>query len=230
MRLRGAVQGSGVRPQIYRLATGRGLSGQVRNAGGAVEWELEGKPGALRAMLLQVELREAGLGFDYRLEYSWEQPLGYRGFVIAASQDSSDAAAVVPLDRACCAECLAELFDPANRRYRYPFIACSSCGPRYSIIESLPYDRERTSMRSFPMCDDCREEFERPADRRFHAQIIACPHCGPQLELWDESGGVLCQRERALDQAVAALRRGKIVAVKGLGGFHLLADENRPVP
>jgi hydrogenase maturation protein HypF len=127
-------------------------------------------------------------------------------------------------DIATCAECLSEVFDPNNRRYRYPFTNCTHCGPRFTIIESLPYDRPNTSMKSFNMCPDCRKEYENPNDRRFHAQPNACPACGPSLQLWSPSGSVLSTNETALKDAVDAIKSGQIIAIKGLGGFHLVAD------
>ena len=152
------------------------------------------------------------------------QPTGETGFTIRDSALGGTRSAAVLPDLATCEECLAEVSDPSNRRYRYPFTNCTHCGPRYSIITDLPYDRARTTMRRFVMCPECQAEYEDPADRRFHAEPNACPVCGPQLRLWNGQGTVLAERDEALKAAAVALRDGKIVAVKGLGGFHLMAD------
>jgi hydrogenase maturation protein HypF len=147
---------------------------------------------------------------------------GYQGFEIRASDPGGAKTALVLPDIATCPDCLREVLDPANRRYLYPFTNCTNCGPRFTIIEALPYDRANTSMKRFRMCPQCQAEYDDPLDRRFHAQPNACPVCGPHLELWDPQGRVLSAREAALDGAVAALQAGRIVAVKGLGGFHFM--------
>jgi hydrogenase maturation protein HypF len=151
-------------------------------------------------------------------------PAGYRGFEVRDSSESGPKSAVILPDLATCSDCQREIFDPSNRRFRYPFTNCTNCGPRFSIIEDLPYDRPRTTRKRFPMCGACRAEYDNPADRRFHAQPNACPDCGPHLELWDMSGKVLAVHDDALRATADALRRGDIVAAKGLGGFHLLVD------
>jgi len=147
----------------------------------------------------------------------------YAEFEIRESVDGAKTALILP-DIATCSECQQEILDPGNRRYRYPFTNCTNCGPRFTIIEALPYDRPRTSMRIFEMCPECLAEYRNPRDRRFHAQPNACPKCGPHLDLWDESGGVVGRDDDALLRAAAAIRAGQIVAVKGLGGFHLMVD------
>jgi hydrogenase maturation protein HypF len=226
--VRGAVQGVGFRPFVFRLATELGLTGWIRNSTQGVFIEIEGPSTTLREFARRIERERPPRSFIQSLESTWLAPQGFSRFEIQASTTGGEQTALVLPDIATCPECLAELLDPADRRHRYPFINCTHCGPRFSIIESVPYDRPHTSMRHFPMCDRCREEYEDPANRRFHAQPNACPDCGPQLAWWDATGHGLARRDEALRAAVKALREGAIVAVKGLGGFHLMvraADE-----
>lgn len=220
--VRGAVQGVGFRPFVFRLATELGLAGWVNNSSQGVFIEVEGDPAALRKFRLRLERERPPRSFIQSLEATWLEPHGFSTFEIRASTIGGAQTALVLPDIATCPECLAEVFDPANRRHRHPFTNCTHCGPRFSIIESVPYDRPNTSMKRFPMCARCRAEYENPADRRFHAQPNACPDCGPQLAWWDSTGHVLARRNDALHAAVRALRDGAIVAVKGLGGFHLM--------
>ena len=220
--LKGAVQGLGIRPAVFRLARRYDLTGWVRNSARGVEVEVEGSESSLRQMLRVLE--RAPLATDVRVMATWLAPAHYDDFVMLASDTSGRPETRVLPDRALCGDCLAELFDERNRRYRYPFINCTRCGPRYSIIEQLPYDRERTAMRGFQLCAACLAEYQDPADRRFHAQPNACAQCGPQVDLWAADGRVLARRDAALGQAAAALRRGEVLAVKGLGGFQLLVD------
>jgi hydrogenase maturation protein HypF len=220
--VRGAVQGVGFRPFIYRLATELGLTGWVNNSAQGVFIEVEGGRVELERFLLRIEAERPPRSFIQSLEATWFDPVGYAGFEIRASVAGGEKTALVLPDIATCPDCLREVFDPANRRYRYPFTNCTHCGPRFSIIEALPYDRASTSMKGFTMCVRCQSEYEDPANRRFHAQPNACPDCGPQVELWDRQGTVLAMGEGALDEAAKVIRVGRIVAVKGLGGFQLL--------
>lgn len=218
------MQGVGFRPFIYRLATDLRLTGWVCNTPQGVSIEAEGKEEVLRDFLLKIEPDKPANSSIYSLEYSLLDPAGYDDFQIRESGSSGDAQAVILPDIATCPECLAELFDPSNRRYLYPFTNCTHCGPRYSIMESLPYDRARTTMRTFGMCPQCQAEYDNPSDRRFHAQPNACPQCGPHVELWDLRGRHMESHHAALLETAQAIREGRIVAVKGLGGFHLIAD------
>ena len=268
----GVVQGVGFRPFIYRLATEAGLNGWVNNSAQGVLIEAEGPRAALEAFLLRLEAERPPLSSIQSLEASWLDPLGYASFEIRESEAGGAKTALVLPDIATCSDCQGEIFDPHNRRYGYPFTNCTHCGPRFSIIESLPYDRANTAMNGFMMCPQCKAEYHDPRNRRFHAQPNACPDCGPQLELWDRKGKVLSvpargaqpsggsntgrtgpQRQgpelavdpallqpegcapvapdllratagigEALLAAADAIRQGQIVAVKGLGGFHLM--------
>ena len=221
--IRGAVQGVGFRPFIFRLATEMGLTGWVRNNTEGVFLEVEGRKDVLDTFLLRIQPEHPSLAFIQSLEPTFLDPAGYKHFEIRASTGGTKTAFILP-DIATCPECLREIFDTNNRRYLYPFTNCTHCGPRFSIIESLPYDRPNTSMRFFPMCAACRAEYENPADRRFHAQPNACPDCGPHLSLLNARGDVLQTHHKALLAVSEALRSGRIVAVKGLGGFHLMVD------
>lgn len=218
----GRVQGVGFRPFVYRLAHRHGLAGEVRNLGGQVAIEVEGPIAAIEAFVAALT-REAPplaapvLGRVERL------PLrGVTDFVIAESLDECGGGHLPP-DGFCCDDCLRELASVHDRRYRHPFVNCTQCGPRYTVISALPYDRVRTSMAKFPLCSACRAEYEDPASRRFHAEPIACPACGPRL--FAVSGkGIVRDDEASLEAAVRTLAAGGIVAVKGIGGFHLLVD------
>jgi hydrogenase maturation protein HypF len=222
--VRGAVQGVGFRPFVYRLATQLRLTGWVLNSSQGVCAEVEGEAAALEQFLLRLEQEKPPHSFIQSLEYSFLDPVGYSSFEIRASSAEGERSALVLPDIATCPECLEDISDPSNRRYRYPFTNCTNCGPRFSIIHSLPYDRPNTAMREFTMCEECRQEYEDPSNRRFHAQPNACTVCGPHMELWDAAGNSLALRSDAIEQAASSLRDGLIVAVKGLGGFHLMVD------
>jgi len=220
----GAVQGVGFRPFVYRQATALGLAGWVMNSPEGLTIEVEGGSDRIGALISSIERMPPPNAVIARLIADPLPPRGETGFMIRPSVDEGERTVPALPDLATCDTCLRELFDPIDRRFRYPFINCTSCGPRYSIIESLPYDRARTTMRDFAMCEICRAEYDDPSNRRFHAEPNACPSCGPHLALWDRSGAVHGKMDDALKEAGAALQRGAIVAMKGLGGFHLLVD------
>ena len=222
IRVRGQVQGVGFRPFVYRLAQELDLAGWVRNDGEGVDIEAEGAAQALDAFILRLETDAPPLASVTSVEAS-ESPLsGARGFEIKVSLHGTANTAVTP-DTVTCPDCLAELFDPAGRRWRHAFINCTHCGPRYTLTRKLPYDRPHTSMAAFDMCPACRREYEDPSDRRFHAQPNACPRCGPRLALRDGEGGPLAVDD-PIAETLARLQRGEIVAIKGLGGYHLACD------
>jgi hydrogenase maturation protein HypF len=221
--IRGAVQGVGFRPFIYRLATAAGLPGWVINSAQGVFIEVEGEHDALREFLQRIESDKPAIAHIYSLEAVYLDPVGFSQFEIRESEGGEKTALILP-DIATCPDCLRELNDPADRRFHYPFTNCTNCGPRFTIIEALPYDRPRTSMKKFGMCEACSREYHDPGDRRFHAQPNACPVCGPHLELWDAAGAVIATHDNALSQCADAIKAGQIVAIKGLGGFHLMVD------
>ena len=218
------VQGLGFRPFVYRLAKRLRLKGTVLNGPQGVEIAVEGEASSLREFERLLRSEKPPLSRLDQVEVRRLSPKGYPDFRILESSEEGDKSVLILPDLALCPDCRADILDPKNRRYGYPFTNCTNCGPRFSIIERLPYDRAHTGMRAFQMCPDCQREYEDPADRRFHAQPNACPLCGPQLELWDPEGTVLASREEALERAAQALKEGKILALKGLGGFQLLCD------
>lgn len=222
--VQGAVQGVGFRPFVYRLAHELGVSGWVTNSPQGVLIEAEAPPLHLDTFLTRLQRELPPPAAIQRLEWDTAPALGEHTFEIRPSHHNGAKTALILPDLAICPDCLREIHDPTDRHYRYPFTNCTHCGPRYSIIHALPYDRANTTMRHFVMCDECRAEYENPLNRRFHAQPTACPTCGPQLTLRDRSGNPLLVGDEALLAAAAALRHGEIVAIKGLGGYQLLAD------
>jgi hydrogenase maturation protein HypF len=210
LRVTGTVQGVGFRPFVYGLAQRHGIGGFVLNDGAGVVIEAEGEAATLDAFSSSLRTEAPPLARVQSVEVEALMPRGDTDFAIDASPAVRGTAAI-PADIATCDDCLRELFDPNDRRYRYPFINCTQCGPRFTIVVGVPYDRPLTTMAGFPLCAECRREYEDPADRRFHAEPIACPVCGPRLSV-------------PLEDAVRALRDGAIVAVKGLGGYHLACD------
>ncbi len=223
--IEGVVQGVGFRPFVYRLAVELGLDGAVRNVAGRVEVDLSGSPDALEDFAIRVTSDAPPRARVERVSVAAREPApaaAGSGIVIEESVASPSAVRLFPPDIATCDGCLRELFDPGDRRFRYPFINCTDCGPRATIIEELPYDRAQTSMRDFALCPDCEQEYRDPLDRRFHAEPVACASCGPRLA-WRRSGDPTptSWAEDALTAAVEELRAGRIVAIKGLGGYHL---------
>lgn len=228
LTLSGLVQGVGMRPFVYRLARELDLAGRVSNGPEGVIIEAEGDAPALAAFEIRLK-RECPPQADI-VDCSVESvpAVGERNFRVAASRADGAVAPFALPDLAPCPDCLRELFDPGDRRFRYPFVSCTHCGPRYSILDALPFDRERTAMAGFPLCAECIEEYRDPSDRRFHAQTTCCPNCGPTLALWDAAGRTLAHGDEAMLQAVERLRQGQVLALQGVGGFQLLvgaADE-----
>jgi len=223
LRLGGRVQGVGFRPFVYRLAQRHRLTGWVRNCGGEVEIWVEGEAPALTLFCHELIHSAPPFARPQLLTDTAQAPHPYGHFEIHPSSPSAEPLIHLPPDQFACDDCLREMRDPSDRRHAYPFINCTQCGPRYTLIAALPYDRAATSMAGFPLCADCAREYADPADRRFHAEPLACPRCGPQLQLHTPAAP---QQEgmAALAATVAALRAGEIVAVKGVGGYHLLCD------
>jgi hydrogenase maturation protein HypF len=224
----GVVQGVGFRPFVWRLATELGLDGSVLNLAGRVEADVAGEPAALDAFARRIASDAPPRARVERVavrDLDGPAPTPGSGFVIDESVAAASADRLFPPDIATCDDCVRELWDPADRRHRYPFINCTNCGPRATIIEDLPYDRARTSMREFPLCADCEREYRDPADRRFHAEPVACSACGPSLA-YRQSGAPAptARAEDALAATVADLLAGRVVAIKGLGGYHLACD------
>lgn len=222
--VRGAVQGVGFRPFVYRLAQALKLTGWVQNTPAGAVLEAEGPRADVDTFLHRLEAERPPRCVFHSLSTQFIATGGDRTFELRSSAAEGARSAWILPDLATCADCLREIFDPADRRYRYAFTTCTHCGPRFTIVEALPYDRERTAMRHFHQCPRCQAEYDDPAGRRCHAQANACPDCGPRLELWDESGGRSAGDDLALRNAAALIKEGAIVAVKGLGGFHLFVD------
>jgi hydrogenase maturation protein HypF len=223
INVRGVVQGVGFRPFVYRLAAAHHLSGWVRNTSGKVEIEVEGDKATIQQFLHELATHAPPMAHIEEIQTKFSSPQGYTNFRIQESVARQNQYQLVSPDIATCAECREEIFNPSNRRFRYAFTNCTNCGPRFTIIEDIPYDRPNTMMRYFKMCPRCQREYDDPLNRRFHAQPNACPECGPQLELVDAHGKkVKCAD--VLTKAAALLRNGKILAIRGLGGFQLACD------
>ena len=224
LSVEGTVQGVGFRPFVYRLAGELGLTGYVRNTPAGATIEIEGAPSCIEDFKKTLLERKPPQARVLRLDTTALTAQGGQAFVIQSSEAGKETTALMLPDLAVCKDCLREMNDPADRRYRYPFINCCHCGPRFSIITALPYDRLNTTMAGFGMCKACRNEYEDPENRRHHAQPIACPACGPRLELRNAQGDTTAWDDEALLAAAQTVRKGGIVALKGIGGFHLVCD------
>lgn len=225
IHVRGMVQGVGFRPYVYSLAVSQGLFGEVLNNGSGVVIHVEGEPGSIDEFVHQLRLDPPSLSYIDVVERNATEvgPARFEDFSIVHSTTNGQTASLpVTPDIAVCDDCVRELFDPRDRRFRYPFINCTNCGPRFTLIKGVPYDRERTTMRDFEMCAECRAEYEDPLNRRFHAEPIACGECGPRLRLTDRNG--VDAGNEVIERALELLKQGEIVAIKGLGGYHLACD------
>lgn len=220
--VKGIVQGVGFRPFVYNLATALGLKGNVLNSARGVIIEVEGTYDTVHDFVSELEANPPRLARILSIEKEQLKPCGYRSFEILFSQQDTGREALVPPDVALCHECRSDVLNPGDRHYGYPFTNCTNCGPRFTIVRDLPYDRHSTSMAGFPMCPDCKAEYDNPADRRFHAQPVACPACGPHVQLVDNRGNPV--KGNWLQNFKQKIREGQIGAIKGLGGFHLVCD------
>ena len=225
------MQGVGFRPFVYRLAHEHGVCGSVQNRVGKVEVVAVASPAALDAFQADLIQRAPPLSRPMIQSTDAVDDLAgssaATGFEIISSSTDTDAQVFVPPDYFMCDDCRQELDDDADRRYQYPFINCTQCGPRYTLIESLPYDRPNTSMSGFPLCPDCEKEYLDPADRRFHAEPVACERCGPSLRFEADGQPGVADNHASLEAAVAVLREGGVAAIKGIGGYHLVCDACR---
>ncbi|MFT7879106.1 MAG: carbamoyltransferase HypF [Sulfurimonas sp.] len=223
--IQGTVQGVGFRPFLYRLAKKLHINGKIWNSHRGVEMFVQTSPLNLEAFLTQLKVDPPSLSqIDDIHCKRMEEEMGFAEMTIDHNEKKEGTLNVItPLDTGICKKCKEELFDPSNRRYLYPFISCTECGPRYTLLKALPYERAQSSMNTFPLCKKCREEYENPDNRRFHAQGISCPECGPKITLYDHDRK-LSVGARSLERITEALSEGKIIAMKGVGGFHLICD------
>lgn len=222
--IQGTVQGVGFRPFVYRLAEELDIKGWIENSAQGVFIDVEGSNGQLEKFISRLKSEKPKNSFIQSFKHNYLEPAGFNRFEIKESNQNGVKTALVLPDIATCEDCLEEIFDPANRRYLYPFTNCTNCGPRYSIIKTLPYDRKNTTMSEFEMCPECLAEYTNPLDRRFHAEPTACPNCGPHVELIDNKGKLIISKHDAVKKAVEFIISGKIIALKGIGGYQLLCD------
>lgn len=228
IRCRGTVQGVGFRPAVHRLATSHGLAGWVINDPQGATIEVEGEEDRVETFVDRLPLDLPPLARLDRVEREALEPLGESAFEVRTSTLGKREGAMVPPDAVLCDDCRHEMDTPGDRRFRYPFTTCTNCGPRFSLVQTLPYDRERTSMACFPLCPECEQEYTDPLDRRFHAEPVACPVCGPRLWLADEDGKPIDSADDPIAAARQSLVEGRVVAVKGLGGFQLACRADSP--
>lgn len=222
--IRGAVQGVGFRPFVYRLATELKIKGWIINSSQGVFVEAEAEEKILNEFLLRLSSDKPKNSFIQSFEHSFADIYGFQSFEIRESDESGGKTALVLPDISTCPDCLEEIFDPENRRFLYPFTNCTNCGPRFTIIKDLPYDRAKTTMAEFIMCPECRAEYTDPSNRRYHAEPTACHVCGPQVELRDQNGRKLFEKHEAIQNAAKQILDGRIIALKGIGGFQLICD------
>jgi len=224
INIQGIVQGVGFRPFVYNLARDLKIQGEVYNHSNGVTIMLNATDESLKSFIKEIQRDKPPLAQIDAIEYKPIESRAFNGFAIIKSKAQSHAFTTMPPDISICSDCQRELNDPTNRRYRYPFISCTNCGVRYSIIQKLPYDRLNTSMKAFEMCDTCQAEYSNPSDRRYHAQPIGCFECGPRLELRAKSGGLRARQDEIIEKVVKFIEEGKIIAIKGVGGYHLVCD------
>ena len=223
LSINGIVQGVGFRPFVYQLARHYGLKGEVANTSHGVTIHIEGKEEKIHSFVRDLAEKSPPLAHITEISSSHEPAKGYETFTIKASKRQASRWTLISPDTAVCNDCIRELLDPTDRRYKYPFINCTNCGPRYTIIDDIPYDRPNTSMKHFAMCQDCRKEYDDPSNRRFHAQPNACAVCGPSVALYDNGHARVLARD-PIERAAELLKEGHVLAIKGLGGFHLAVD------
>lgn len=230
LQVSGTVQGVGFRPFVYRLAKAHGLYGYVKNLGNHVEILIEGQQKNLLNFQEELQQSPPPLARILKLKVKKIHFSSYSDFFIETSDSGETMNSIIPPDTAVCEACRAEIFDPTSRYYHYPFTVCTNCGPRYTTVFSLPYDREHTSMRDFPLCSQCLPEYTDPENRRYHAQPVCCPDCGPMLWLSDPKGQILAKNYAAIEKVADLLSLGAIVSIKGFGGFHLVCNAMQEEP
>ncbi|MEK7309042.1 MAG: carbamoyltransferase HypF, partial [Nitrospirota bacterium] len=224
IKITGLVQGVGFRPFVFRLAKELGLKGYVLNDTQGVLTEVEGAKDKLDEFLIRVDREKPAISKIFSLQHSFFEEAGYKDFEISKSNEQGDKKVSILPDIAVCDECIKDISTPSDRRFHYPFTNCTNCGPRFTIINTLPYDRKNTSMKDFKMCPDCEKEYNLPSDRRFHAQPDACPLCGPAVSLYDSKGEFICEKDKAIEKVIDLINQGRIIALKGIGGYHLVCD------